>query len=434
MTVLADVRAVLAEDPICDACLGRVFADRSFGLTNAERGRALRVTIALEDDEPAEDFPEPADCWVCEGICGAYDTWAARAVEALEGITFETYQVGTRVPPLLEENDTLLREAAGLERDAGESLKSAVNREVGKRLGQELGVEVDFERPDVVALLEVADDEVTIQINPAFVAGRYRKFSREIPQTEWPCRDCSGTGAVDGDTCPVCEGTGYRYQESVEQLVAPHVQAAMDGTDATFHGAGREDIDARMLGTGRPFVVEVTEPRTRFPDTHAIQRAINDATEKVEVENLRLVTYESVERVKELDADKTYRATVEFSVPVEPEALQAAVQALDGATIEQDTPERVDHRRADRTRTRSVYAASATLEEPTVATVEIEGAGGLYVKELISGDGGRTTPSLAGELGVRAQVTALDVLAVEAVDGDFEADAYDLTPPEEHNR
>lgn len=431
MTVLDDARAVLDDEAVCDPCVGRVVADRSFGLTNLERGRALRVTVALVDDEPVSDPTPPKNCWVCEGLCGQYDEWAERAIDALEGIAFETYQVGTRVPPLLEENDRLLRESAGLDPDAGEALKSAVNREVGKRVGRSLGVEVDFERPDVVVLLEIEAGGIDVQINPAFVGGRYQKFSRDIPQTEWPCQDCDGRGSVDGNPCPVCNGTGYRYEESVEQLVAPHIREAMDGSGATFHGAGREDIDAKMLGTGRPFVVEVSEPRDRFPDTASLTEAINTSTDKVAVNSLRLVTYESVERVKELEADKTYRVTVEFSVPVENAALQEAAAALDGTTIEQRTPNRVDHRRADRIRTRTVHAASIEQTDEQTATLEVKTEGGLYVKELVSGDGGRTDPSLAGLLGVRCQVTTLDVLAVEAVEADFEDPAYNRELPDE---
>ncbi|MFB6172251.1 MAG: tRNA pseudouridine(54/55) synthase Pus10, partial [Haloarculaceae archaeon] len=52
------------------------------------------------------------------------------------------------------------------------------------------------------------------------------------------------------------------------------------------------------------------------------------------------------------------------------------------------------------------------------------GEGGLYVKELVSGDEGRTDPSLAGLLGVGATVTALDVLAVEGETEPFEDEGY----------
>ncbi|GAD52227.1 tRNA pseudouridine 55 synthase Archaea [Halarchaeum acidiphilum MH1-52-1] len=429
MSILADARAVVENGPVCDACLGRQFADRSFGLTNAERGAALRVSVELADDEPHEDVA-PDDCWVCEGLCATFDEWAERAVTALDDVEFATYQVGTRAPPLVEENEALLRESADLD-EGGEPFKSEFNREVGKRVGERTGTEVDFERPDVLFLLEIDAETVDAQVNPAFVYGRYRKLSREIPQTEWPCRECNGTGRRGGEPCIHCDGTGYMYEESVEQLVSPPILDAMDGDDSSFHGAGREDIDAEMLGTGRPFVVEVKHPEKRFPDVDALEAEINEYGDgKVEVEGLRLATYDMVERVKELDASKTYRARVAFDGPVEADAFEAALDELDGATIEQDTPERVSHRRAAKTRVREAYAVSGELEDETHAVVEIYGEGGLYIKELVSSDEGRTTPSLAGLLGTSCHVTELDVLAVEGEDEDFEDPDFFLDAPE----
>jgi tRNA pseudouridine synthase 10 len=131
-----------------------------------------------------------------------------------------------------------------------------------------------------------------------------------------------------------------------------------------------------------------------------------------------------VERVKELEASKTYRAEVAFDGPVAAADLAAALDDLAGETVEQYTPGRVDHRRANVTRTRTVYAATGDRDGPRRATVEIHGAGGLYIKELVSGDGERTEPSLAGLLGVGARVTALDVLAVEGEDESFEDERY----------
>lgn len=448
-------RAALATGPLCDPCLGRLVADRSFGLTNRERGSALRTTVALDDDEPFEPFDgeDETDCWVCEGQCSRYDTWAERAVEALDGVEFSTYQVGTQTPPLIEENDSLLRLEAGLPEDSGELFKSEYNREVGKRLGRRTGTEVDFERPDVLCLLEIERKTVEVQVNPAFVYGRYRKLERDVPQTEWPCSACGATGkelAPDGGgerPCTECGGSGYRYDHSVEGLTAPFVRDAMDGSEGIFHGAGREDVDAKMLGTGRPFVIEVKHPRVRSVDPEEVEAAINDSTDLIEVEGLRRATHEMVERVKELEASKTYSLAVRFAEPVSQDDLDAACAALAGETISQRTPHRVDHRRADLVRTREVYAIDAMLDgDPAAgdareasdadehtddgprtgdrATIEIHGAGGLYVKELAHGDTGRTEPSLASLLGTDVEIEALDVLAVTGEDEPFERDEF----------
>ena len=402
---LLDVaRSLLASGPLCDACLGRPVADRSFGLRNVERGRALRTAIALADDEPFEE-PE-TECWVCEGVCERFDDLADRVLEALGDTELYTYQVGTRVPPLLEENDRLLREEAGLEADAGEALNTEVNREVGRRVGRELGAEVDFERPDVQFLLDLEADAVEVQRNSISVYGRYRKLERDIPQTEW-------------DT----------YEESVEELVAPPFLSAFRGTEAVFHGAGREDVDALMLGPGRPFVLEVEQPRRRDADLVDLQAEVQaHADGKAEVENLAFVTHEMIERVKEHDASKTYRATVRFEEPVASEDFEAALGALDGATIQQRTPHRVDHRRADRVREREVLSIEGDLEgaDDREATVDVHGEGGLYIKELVSGDEGRTEPGLAGLLGVGATVEALDVVDVRGVEEPFLTAEYRL--------
>jgi len=398
MSPIDDARGLLATGPLCDSCLGRPVADRSFGLTDAERGRALRTTVALADDEPFET-PD-AECWVCEGTCERFDELADRLVDALGNTELYTYQVGTRVPPLLEENDRLLREEAGLDPEAGEPLKTELNREVGRRVGARLGAEVDFQRPDVQFLLDLEADAVEVQRNSVSVYGRYRKLQRGIPQTEW-------------DT----------YDESVEELVAPPFLSALRGTEAVFHGAGREDVDALMLGSGRPFVLEVKKPRRRDADLGELASEVNES-EKVAVEALAFVSHEMVARVKEHDATKTYRATVEFDEPVAETDLEAALADLDGATVDQRTPHRVDHRRADRVREREVLSVDGDLDDDRTAVVDVHGEGGLYIKELMSGDEGRTEPSLAGLLGVDATVTALDVLDVEGVDGPFLTDEF----------
>jgi tRNA pseudouridine synthase 10 len=404
MSLIDDARALLATGPLCDACLGRPVADRSFGLTNAERGRALRTAVALDDDDP---FEEPnADCWVCEGICDRFDELADRVVEALGETELYTYQVGTRIPPLVEENERLLRLDAGFEEDAGEPLKTEVNREVGRRVGAKLGAEVDFERPDVQFLIDLAceDVDVEVQRNSVTIYGRYRKLQRDIPQTEWE-----------------------KFDESVEELVAPPFLSAFRGTEAVFHGAGREDVDALMLDSGRPFALEIKQPRRRDADLEELAEAVNTGTDgKVEVTDLAFATYDTVERVKEHDATKIYRATVDFDDSVSEADFEAALAELDGATIEQRTPHRVSHRRADLVRERTVLSIDGTLEDDLTATIDVHGEGGLYIKELISGDEGRTEPSLTGLLGVGANVRALDVIDVQGVDEPFLTEEYEL--------
>lgn len=402
--LLEKARQLLAEGNLCDHCLGRAFSQLGSGLRNHQRGQALRIVLTM-----AGYVIQDQECRICSGAFERVRQWAERAVAAAEGLEFQTYLMGTRVPPPIALAEQVLREKHQLK---GEPFKQEFNREVGRLFGALLAerghsVEVDFRDPQIVLLMDLEKSELTVRINPLFIYGHYRKLVRTIPQTRWPCRQCRGRG------CEVCGFTGKTYQESVEELISPPLLGETRGSGTAFHGAGREDIDALMLGSGRPFVIEIKEPKVRTLDLGALQQEINKrAAGKVEVCQLQFVRKSVVERVKNLEAEKIYEARVRLDEAVAPDRLYEALKRLQNIPIEQRTPQRVSHRRADLVRTRRVLETFGQLISPTEALLKIHCEGGLYIKELISGDGGRTRPSVSELLGTQAEVTELNVLEV----------------------
>lgn len=398
------VGRILTYGEICDHCLGRFFGKRSFGLSNAERGHGLRVAHALRENVPYR--PHEGSCWICHDLFSDIGTWAERVVEALSGIEHATFLIGTRVPPLMAESEELVWSDLGL--TGPEPLKSEVNREVGKAVSAITEKTADLTRPDVVAILDLASGTVGVEITPLFFRGRYRKLERGIPQTRWPCRVCQGAG------CERCGFTGKMYPDSVEELIGRTAREAFLAGDAVLHGAGREDIDARMLGTGRPFIMEMVAPRRRTVDLAALEETVNAAAAgRVEIAIAGWATRGEVETLKSEKAHKKYRISVEVEGGIAPNELEEALDRLRGAVVSQRTPARVVHRRADRIRERRVVDARVAGQEDGRFFLDVVGEAGLYVKELVSGDGGRTRPSLAGLIGRPARVIQLDVLEVE---------------------
>nr|QNO57681.1 tRNA pseudouridine synthase Pus10 [Methanosarcinales archaeon ANME-1 ERB7] len=393
--IIAAARTIINEGPICDNCLGRQFAKIASGLTNEKRGEILRSVLRAELKE--------GKCWLCNGLFENFDALVVKALETLKGYEFDSFLVGTKVSGMLLENEELLWEIAGAA--YAEPLKSELNREVGKRIEHETGKIADFDRPDLVVILNLVTEEVELQINSVFIYGRYRKFKRGIPQTKWLCRVCRGKG------CERCDFTGKMYAESVEELIGGSILEEFGGVVTVLHGSGREDIDARMLGSGRPFVMEIKEPKLRELDLKRLENKVNEENkDKVEVLNFQYVKREAVAKIKNAKVDKTYRAIVSLKTDVLEEDLRSALDNLIGAVIEQRTPLRVVHRRADLVRKRKVYDARLVSFE--VPIVELKCDGGLYIKELISGDNGRTIPSLSELLGTEAEVMELDVVDV----------------------
>ena len=128
---------------------------------------------------------------------------------------------------------------------------------------------------------------------------------------------------------------------------------------------------------------------------------------------LRFASKDLVRQLKKGESSrKSYRVIAEFDRPVSDEELEKLEKSLKGMVVYQQTPQRVLHRRADRIREKYIYKAKVRRMTPNRVRLSVTCQGGLYVKELVTGDQGRTKPSVAEILGTKAIPLELDVLKV----------------------
>jgi tRNA pseudouridine synthase 10 len=392
---------VAASQALCDRCLGR----RLIGAAGAAPQR--------EAAAKARAWPEVPEsvCPVCEGAFADAERWLACALEEAAAYEFATFQVGTKFPGPCEGLEKEISKAMGQEK-VGENIRTEANRWLAAAIATKTGTRTDPEgTPDLVLEVDTRYWSCHAEANAAFVKGRYTKHRRDIPQTHWPCRDCTGRG------CWKCHDTGVTYAESVEDAIGVPAEPLFGATGHSFHGAGREDIDALMLGTGRPFVLELRDPRRRAADLAELEERINAQTALtgVAVRGLRPARKEEVADIKEGEYEKEYLAHCVAESPVERAAVEAACSSLAGVTLEQRTPERVSHRRADLVRRRTLHALAVEAMAASSGlrfSVRVRAESGTYIKEMVNGDEGRTTPSLAARLGVPTRVEFLDVVAI----------------------
>ena len=111
-----------------------------------------------------------------------------------------------------------------------ESIRQEFGRDLGKIVTPLLKRRVDKENPDIVVMVNPYNQKVTLQVNPVFIKGRYKKLVRGIPQSHWHCRTCKGRG------CEKCNFTGKQYQTSVEEIIAEPFMEVMKGSSEALHG------------------------------------------------------------------------------------------------------------------------------------------------------------------------------------------------------
>lgn len=420
------VLKLLEEYPLCDSCLGRMFALLGRGLSNAERGRALKLIAVMElhrriregDEEARALFrrlaprlgrvaaglyrelfgeePGLEACHICGGSLEDRVAYAGRdAVNRLRYVDVSSFLVAARIPDDVRAREDEVKLRHGLQ--YSESIGAEVRREVSKRVQAELALTPDFEAPDVLVEVDLGTWTTRLEFMPLLIRGRYWKTARRVSQSIWVTRR--------GER---------RYPFSVEDGLS-RLADIYEANDVVLHGAGREDADVRMLGTGRPFIAEAKAAKRRGVSVRAAEAEINRGSRGlVEFRLEGRARRKDVAGVKGVDSrhGKVYKALVVLDRDVGDDDLARLEEFFANRAVRQRTPRRVRHRRPDVVRERVVHRVSTRRLGRRVFEALIYAEGGLYIKELVSGDGGDTAPSFASVLGAAAYCAELDVVAV----------------------
>lgn len=183
--------------------------------------------------------------------------------------------------------------------------------------------------------------------------------------------------------------------------------------------SGREDIDVRMLGRGRPFLVEICNPVSLDVDPSVFAKIRNqireDSNNEVNVNDLQLGDKEDINRYLkqgEMEKQKMYRAICIATRPISQKDVEKIAEIKE-LQIQQETPLRVLHRRTLSTRPKIIHELQIEPieNEPQKFYLNVTTEAGTYVKEFVHSDFGRTTPSLGTILGdCETDILELDVL------------------------
>ncbi|MFB6147553.1 MAG: tRNA pseudouridine(54/55) synthase Pus10, partial [Candidatus Nanohaloarchaea archaeon] len=186
MMDVEEKRDALLEKTLCDHCLGRQFAKLGHGLENYERGAIAREVEDIDEDSFVEEnVPEDASpggkCEVCHGVFEELERYTEMVENAFDRHELSTFLVGIRPPEGAVAAEEELWEEFGLEWT--EPLKTELSRLIGKRIERDLDIEVDFERPDIMAVVDMREgkERVELQVNSLLIYGQYNKYSRGIP-------------------------------------------------------------------------------------------------------------------------------------------------------------------------------------------------------------------------------------------------------------
>ncbi|CAK63573.1 unnamed protein product (macronuclear) [Paramecium tetraurelia] len=248
--------------------------------------------------------------------------------------------------------------------------------------------------------------EVTTSYQNIFIQGNYIKLGRYISQTPWYI------------------GGNRIYEDSVEDLVSAEACKIFKSSSVKFHSGGREDIDVRMLGNGRPFAIELVDPHLGLQNQ--TQEILNQIESKINSQNVVKVTPLTFTdtnifgelKNSEINKVKAYCCVVECKNIINGDLVQQANQIKD-LVIKQKTPIRVLHRRTQMVRDKIIHSLLIKQINEKWLQVYVLSSAGTYIKEFIHSDLDRTVPNLCSLLQNECDIYQLDVIKLyEKIDED----------------
>jgi tRNA pseudouridine synthase 10 len=397
--VIEKARQALLKYPLCDHCLGRLFASRGFMMSNEERGRSIKNVLFMEAlNSSSGTYDEalllalarsghreslmflrrigrdikPQVCFICGGLFDRINLGAivAKVKELINtsGIEFSSLQVGSTVSRAIIDNEVKVSTELGI--TSSESIKRELNRIIGKALVTELGRQYSRSNPDVIVKVNTMDGSVSVEVMPIYVEARYRKLLRGIPQ-------------VGGN--------------SLARVVSEFM-SQLKPASTVIHVAGVEGPEVRVLGSGRPMVIEVDRPlNRRIP-------AMGGVLNGVQLFDIKPANKSRVREIKSRAGElrRIYRVLVKL----QGSASEEQFKSLEDYFTNRQVTQLVGKER----RVRLVYRLRVRPVSGGVVELIVDSQGGFSVRRFINGEG--TEPSIPGVLGLGAVPIEIDILNI----------------------
>lgn len=148
-------------------------------------------------------------------------------------------------------------------------------RDLRKKFRECTKKQIDFLYPDIVINLQFEKEttlDINIKMRPIIILGRYVKKNRGIPQRKGGdyigCDDINvqneTSPSINVTPLPASTALAVRSQEvtSIQSILSREILKITKGERLKFSWIGSEDEESLVSGSGRPFFLQVLNPKT----------------------------------------------------------------------------------------------------------------------------------------------------------------------------
>jgi tRNA pseudouridine synthase 10 len=240
---------------LCNYCLLRQVS------INADIDTGSQIASLLEDRN---------ECNICNGLMHETHSIIQRIRETLSNdFHFDTFLIGATLPTNLFEKEDQIR--ARFKIRGRENIKSQLIKNLRKKFSEATKKQIDFLHPDLTINLQFRKDtglDIDIKMRPLIILGRYIKKNRGIPQRSGCEHNNPNKINVQREAYPLVNIAPQRASAictledtSIQSLISKEILRITKGEGLKFSWIGSEDENSLVLGSGRPFFVQIRNPK-----------------------------------------------------------------------------------------------------------------------------------------------------------------------------
>ena len=245
LQVTDDAKKIQKDFNLCDSCLGRLFAKKLSLSSNRLLGKKIHKKISKKSTK----------CYICKDLIDNLDSFHSNILEKTKDYQFDSFLVGAILKPSIIERDDLIRSKYKLK--GIDSVKTDISRQLAKKLSQKTKSTIDHLKPDLTITVNFKNNSIDLRSKSLILVGRYTKNSRKLPQKQKSCQSCKGKG------CSTCNFHGISEFDSVEGKISQFLYDKFSSSQVKITWIGGEDKTSLVKGKGRPFFVQIINPKKR---------------------------------------------------------------------------------------------------------------------------------------------------------------------------
>jgi tRNA pseudouridine synthase 10 len=211
------------------------------------------------------------ECNICSGLMHETDSIIQQIRETLsDDYQFDTFLIGATLPANIFEIEDQIR--ARFKIRGRENIKSQLIRYLRKKFSEVTKKQIDILHPDLTISLQFQKNtsfEINIKMRPLIMLGRYIKKNRGIPQRSGGEQNNSNGVYIQsklyhiaGQTPRQTSGICSLEDASIQSIISKEILRITKGEALKFSWIGSEDENSLVLGSGRPFFVQIRNPKT----------------------------------------------------------------------------------------------------------------------------------------------------------------------------